>query len=140
MAWFQDVSELVNMLFVGSHLRTGGVPRGTEAETLLSKNAKECARCLHVMHEYLMTYHKILWCLKHYMIKPRTERPRPAFSQGHVCSHSHMLLRVSKVTWFPTVTCKRDEHSLSHTLSPSCQSESTKASSIICYCLLLIAL
>jgi superfamily II DNA helicase RecQ len=53
MAWFQDVSELVDMLFVGSHLGSGGVPRGTEAETLSSKNAEECARSLHIMHGYL---------------------------------------------------------------------------------------
>jgi superfamily II DNA helicase RecQ len=53
MAWFNDVSELVDALFVGSHIGPGGVPRGTEVQTLSCENVEECTRSLHIMHGYL---------------------------------------------------------------------------------------
>ena len=55
MNWFGDVSELVDTLFVGSHIGPGGVPRGTEVQTLSYENVKESVRGLHVMHGYLTT-------------------------------------------------------------------------------------
>lgn len=53
LEWFNDVSKLIDVLFVGSHVGPGGVPRGTEAQTLSSVNVEECPRSLHVMYGYL---------------------------------------------------------------------------------------
>lgn len=53
MAWFHDVSKLIDILFVGSHVGPGGVARGTEVQTLSSVNVEECPRSLYIMHGYL---------------------------------------------------------------------------------------
>ena len=53
MAWFKDVSQLVEALFVGSHIGPGGVPRGTEVQTLSCENVEECPRTIFVMHGYV---------------------------------------------------------------------------------------
>ena len=54
MGWFQDVSQLVDTLFLGSHVGPGGVARGTEIQTLSIENTAACPRNLFVMHGYLV--------------------------------------------------------------------------------------
>lgn len=54
MNWFHDVSRLVDMLFLGSHVGPGGVARGTEMATLSMENVKTSQRNLYVMHGYLV--------------------------------------------------------------------------------------
>jgi hypothetical protein len=54
MAWFRCVSELVETLFLGSHVGPGGVARGTEMQTLSMENTEACHRNVFIMHGYLV--------------------------------------------------------------------------------------
>ena len=53
MAWFNDISQLVDALFVRSHIEPGGVPRGREVQTLSRENVEECPRSIYIMHGYV---------------------------------------------------------------------------------------
>lgn len=54
MAWFQDVSNLVETLFVGYHVGPGGVPRTTETETFTMENTVACPRTFLTIHAYVV--------------------------------------------------------------------------------------
>lgn len=54
MAWFHDVSKLVDTLFLGFHVGPGGVARGTEIQTLSMENTETCHRNLLIVHGYLV--------------------------------------------------------------------------------------
>jgi DEAD/DEAH box helicase len=55
MSWFHDVAQLVDILFVGSHVGPGGVARTTEIQTLSMENDCSYPRSVHIMHGYVTT-------------------------------------------------------------------------------------